>query len=79
MDKKYAAKKAALKKLKGMMGGPDLEGGISARVIAKDPESLKEGLKKAAEVADQYEDLHEKDEYSNLSREELIRKLKERS
>lgn len=95
-DMKSMAKKHALMKIRKMLSERPkeaLDGHIAAKVVAKDPESLKEGLEKAEEVAEQiqdeammqYEDDMEEskeeenglDEFADLSREELIEKLKE--
>lgn len=95
MDKKHMAKKEALKKLKAIMsdlsGGSlmdGLKGGMSAKVVAKDPKSLKKGLEKAEDIVEekmlkgdeeQYdmEEEHDmEDEYSNMSKEELIKMIK---
>lgn len=80
MDDKYKAKKAAIQKMKEVMsrmGGDSLMGGLSAEVVAKDPESLKEGLEEAAEVVDESELEYEDEmDYSELSKEELIELLK---
>lgn len=93
-SKKHKAKMEAIKKMRkvmGELGGRSImdglsKGAVAAKVIAKDPESLKEGLKKAADVVEEQEemmhddhDMEEAGEYEDLSKEELIKLLKKRS
>lgn len=87
-DMKRKARKGALSKFKKLMqgmGGDGYEKGITAKVIAKDPESLKEGLEKAAEVVDYSEEMSDDYEmmdhgmdYESYSKEDLIEMLKEK-
>ena len=87
MKMKDEARKHALKKLKGMLG-KKLQGGISAKVVAQDPESLKAGLEKAAKIVEEKEEIfedydeHESEEhmhdYDDMSRDELLALLKKK-
>jgi hypothetical protein len=75
-DMKHKARNEALKKLRGALskeGGKGYGEGMSAKVVAKDPESLQEGLEKAAELIEQSE---EGPNYDDMSREELLEALK---
>lgn len=92
---KHKAKKEALKNMRKSLGSEYgkkmMGGGIAAEVIAKDPESLKKGLKKAAEVVDKQEEIMEpyesmdhemmeecdEDSLMEMSKEELVEKLME--
>lgn len=79
-NKSSDAKMKALSGLKdkmSAMGGESLSGMMKATVLAKDKEGLEEGLKKAAEIMEQQEESD--DEYSEMSKEELIAMLKKHS
>lgn len=86
MSKKNEAKKNALlglKKKMQEMGGESMK----ATVVAKSEDGLKKGLEKASEVVDKYEipksvkdakdsAMESADEFTNMSKEELIKRLK---
>lgn len=81
MDKKHRARKKALMDMKKKKSEYS-DGGIAAQVVAKDPKSLKEGLKKAADVVEEKEDMLEDmgeemdDDCENMSRDELLEYIK---
>ena len=80
------AKRAAIMKLRqdaSVWGGTNLKqhfenGGIVAKVSAKNPKDLQAGLKKAAEIMKEHEEQHEdaEQDLDQYSKEELIEMLK---
>lgn len=75
---KAKEKMSVLEELSSMMGGEmadKLKGMKKVTVAAKDDEGLKAGLEKAEEVLDEKEEDEEAQDYSEMSKEELISML----
>lgn len=92
-ETKKKGRRKALELLRNEMRGMEAEGMKKVSVMAKDDEGLKEGLDVAKskvdemsemtdEMAEEHIESHEasndeEDEYSDMSKEDLIKKLKE--
>jgi hypothetical protein len=74
-DKRKMAKQRALEGLKEAMDNMSNNGLMGAKVIAKDPEGLSEGLETAKEIIDESSD---DDDSGMKNKEDLLKYLKNR-